>query len=107
MSDNGLKPCPFCGGEAEIERYGTQRQSCIIVCDDCGCRLEVNETFSCGDSWNNRPELKAQLQKARAEGIREAAKFVREHAQEAGLPTEAAFGIGAMLGYADQLEKEE
>lgn len=50
-----LKPCPFCGGPASFERLGTPRQSCIVVCDDCGCRLEsgdVGERSS--TSWNRR-----------------------------------------------------
>lgn len=49
-----LKPCPFCGGEAEFERLGTNRQSCIVCCTNCGARLESNETFSSGESWNTR-----------------------------------------------------
>jgi len=49
-----LKPCPFCGGEAEFEREGTSRQSCIVSCTECGCRLESNETHDSGDSWNTR-----------------------------------------------------
>ncbi len=48
-----LKPCPFCGGEAEVEREGTSRQSCIIDCANCGCRLESNE-IGAGDAWNRR-----------------------------------------------------
>jgi Lar family restriction alleviation protein len=48
-----LKPCPFCGGEAEVEREGTSRQSCIIACADCGCRLESNERGA-GEEWNRR-----------------------------------------------------
>ncbi len=51
-----LKPCPFCGGEAEVEREGTSRQSCIIDCADCGCRLESNE-IGAGDAWNRRSPI--------------------------------------------------
>jgi Lar family restriction alleviation protein len=50
-----LDPCPFCGGEASFERLGTNRQSCIINCENCGCRLETNETGEwCGEQWNRR-----------------------------------------------------
>ena len=38
-----LKPCPFCGGEAELLRNGTARQSRIVQCTDCGCRLESGD----------------------------------------------------------------
>lgn len=48
-----LKPCPFCGGAAVVEREGTPRQSCIVLCEDCGCRLESNENGA-GHDWNQR-----------------------------------------------------
>lgn len=49
-----LLPCPFCGHEAEIERYGDIRQSTIYSCTCCGCRLETNETYDHGSQWNVR-----------------------------------------------------
>lgn len=48
-----LKPCPFCGGEAEVERFGTARRSCIINCSQCHCSLESNENGA-GYHWNQR-----------------------------------------------------
>lgn len=51
-----LKPCPFCGSEANITRIGNQHQSCIIECGNCGCKLENGETEEqCGKKWNTRP----------------------------------------------------
>lgn len=50
-----LEPCPFCGGNAEFERLGTNTQSCIVFCEMCGARLESNEAGEyCGDQWNRR-----------------------------------------------------
>ena len=49
-----LKACPFCGGEAEIERVGTARMSTIYCCTECSCRLETGETFNHGALWNRR-----------------------------------------------------
>jgi len=54
VADNELKPCPFCGGEAEIVQYGTPRYSTIIECQECGCKLENGETFNHGNAWNRR-----------------------------------------------------
>jgi Lar family restriction alleviation protein len=52
----GLKPCPFCGGEPYFERLGDPRQSCILVCGNCGCRHESSdEGVENGTSWNDRP----------------------------------------------------
>lgn len=55
-----LKPCPFCGGEGEFERYGNSRQSCIVACTNCGCRLETNESeWNSGSDWNRREDRRA------------------------------------------------
>lgn len=56
---SALKPCPFCGSKAEIERLGTPRQSTIYSCDECGCRLETGEEWAHGTLWNARaaPDL--------------------------------------------------
>ena len=49
-----LAPCPFCGGVATFIRKGTVRQSCIVECMNCGCRLETGEVCNCGFAWNTR-----------------------------------------------------
>lgn len=50
-----LKPCPFCGYEAEVERMGTNKVSMIITCSFCGCSLETGETYLYERmSWNRR-----------------------------------------------------
>jgi hypothetical protein len=56
-----LKPCPFCGGEAEFDRKGTSRVSCIVKCTDCGCTLETGETWASGQSWNTRTQSQCDL----------------------------------------------
>lgn len=42
MIDFGLKPCPLCGGEAELARLtqSSEHQSGVIKCTDCGLTLE-------------------------------------------------------------------
>lgn len=49
-----LLPCPFCGGEAEIERHGCTKFLTVYRCQDCGCSLETSETFNHGREWNAR-----------------------------------------------------
>ena len=67
-----LKPCPFCGcKDIEIERVGTSRASCIVVCTECGCKLESNETGA-GMLWNTRAES------AELATLREQVKVLRE-----------------------------
>lgn len=53
-----LKPCPFCGSEAEIEREGSRRHSCIVACTDCGARHEgPDEGERSGAAWNRRAAI--------------------------------------------------
>ena len=50
-----LLPCPFCGHEANFEREGTGRHSCIVSCGWCGARHESSdEGEQSGSSWNQR-----------------------------------------------------
>lgn len=58
-----LKPCPFCGGEAEIERLGNARQSTIYSCTECGCSLETGEEWSHGRRWNDRAQTTSPAEK--------------------------------------------
>lgn len=70
-----LLPCPFCGGEAEIERIGNSRQSSIINCTDCSCTLESNENpEATGTDWNTRAESQ-ELTRLRKENERLKLKF--------------------------------
>ena len=71
-----LLPCPFCGGEAEVEQKGTTRQSHIISCTDCHCSLETNETFGAGALWNKRQPQTDALKMAREAAIEECALLV-------------------------------
>lgn len=46
MSDNvnyNLKPCPFCGGEAELKRYVGIGLVCqaYVECQGCHCRTDM------------------------------------------------------------------
>ena len=62
-TSDDLRPCPFCGGEAVIERGEISSGSTITfgdlaVCDACGAAAESSE------KWNTRPiedELRARL----------------------------------------------
>ena len=42
---NALLPCPFCGSPAKIERAGTMRRSNIVICTNCGARLESGDVL--------------------------------------------------------------
>ena len=61
MTDTVLKPCPFCGGTAEIKRRGTARMSMLIGCVDCHAEVESGDV--CGLTavenykWNMRKPL--------------------------------------------------
>lgn len=52
-----LLPCPFCGSEAEITRYGTSRYSTVYNCTNCSCMLETGEEWDHGRQWNQRHKI--------------------------------------------------
>jgi hypothetical protein len=55
-----LLPCPFCGHEAEILRFGDRSKSTQYNCTMCGCFLETGEEWNHGATWNRRaPDLAA------------------------------------------------
>lgn len=51
-----LKPCPFCGGHAEISQRGDRSKSTIYNCMDCACILETGEAINHGSRWNTRAQ---------------------------------------------------
>lgn len=65
MSEEELKPCPFCGGVAKL--YGSSKITGtgfkhyqIVVClnDDCGCRTGFCETVADAiEKWNTRKPI--------------------------------------------------
>lgn len=100
-----LLPCPFCGHETpEFERMGNRRQSCIVICGNCGARHESGDEGSRnGSSWNQRSEpgqdgLRATLETALAriedmladddgQAFKEARKFLESARSLTASPT--------------------
>lgn len=75
-----LKPCPFCGGQAEIERKGTAWQSMQIACN-CGCRMESGDVFGLtnSDKWAwNRRSIDCELDATRAQFRRACEKLAAQ-----------------------------
>ena len=56
-----LLPCPFCGGEAEIQRKGSHRASMIVTCTNCGCKVESGDVYGLTTpermEWNRRSKI--------------------------------------------------
>lgn len=77
-----LLPCPFCGNpEPYFERMGTPRQSCIVVCGNCGARHESgDENEHSGRSWNERaaPSAPRDAVSQFACGVDAAARLVEQ-----------------------------
>ena len=61
---------------------GTPRQSCIVICGNCGCRQESSdEGTDCGRSWNDRaaPAPPQGMADGRAVALRNALWVLTEH----------------------------
>lgn len=60
-----LKPCPFCGGEADVHYFAHDDSECTVMCSNPNCRSSVSAR-SCGSMttaynrarklWNRRAE---------------------------------------------------
>ena len=64
MGETELKPCPFCGHEANIYYRGTRNGIVFYVqCDVCMAQTRVfrayNEDTESDDFWDQLPVLKA------------------------------------------------
>ncbi|MDP8772003.1 Lar family restriction alleviation protein [Serratia marcescens] len=66
MPANELKPCPFCGGHAEMQRIGneyTKKRSIVVKCTGCRIQLTNSAIMHYGfdflhqktvEAWNRR-----------------------------------------------------
>lgn len=63
MDEIKLKPCPFCGGKAEIRRVGDYKNYFVCLCSKCGktpisyseASLTLQEVIK---KWNKRVQDK-------------------------------------------------
>jgi hypothetical protein len=87
-----LKPCPFCGGEAEHHDVNCiECAACGASIDNHGCMVPRLKTV---DSWNTRTptpreqELEATLaeEREKAKGLVEVLRAVRCRLQEQHIP---------------------
>ncbi len=52
MAEKELKPCPFCGGRAQMNYDGARK---LILCSECLIRTESYDTYEkARDIWNRR-----------------------------------------------------
>ena len=54
-----LKPCPFCGGKAELVDYGISGEYKVVWCFECGARTrmfyaEIFRGRKAIEEWNRR-----------------------------------------------------
>lgn len=57
-----LKPCPFCGGEAELVFFGGAY--CAISCQTCNCRtdaMDFDDAVRAFETWNRRAERTCRM----------------------------------------------
>lgn len=54
--DFGLKPCPLCGGEAEVARLtqSSEELTAVIKCTECGMTLEWETEIKVGVSRSGK-----------------------------------------------------
>jgi len=56
LNDIELKPCPFCGGEADMdyEPCGLRSVDWIVFCNNCLAKMTSTEKEDAIKQWNRR-----------------------------------------------------
>lgn len=66
-----LKPCPFCGGEAELRDDGEAGYPYYVQCVECGGMtdgyLHADRPFGAIDAWNARAERTCRIENTNGE----------------------------------------
>ena len=67
-----LKPCPFCGGEADVHYFAHDDSECTVMCSNPNCKASVSAR-SCGSMttaynrarklWNRRAERTCHVER--------------------------------------------
>lgn len=61
MSDIKLKPCPFCGGEAHLDKAYSYFRDIVIYCEKCDCVFTPDDCNAITDevirAWNTRKPM--------------------------------------------------
>lgn len=60
MTDIDLKPCPFCGGEADISHDHTVEENHAYGCRRCGIWFDTFNSDEAFDAWNARTATKGE-----------------------------------------------
>ena len=57
-----LKPCPFCGGKAEIEKIGFPYDEFSISCNECPAMMEdlFEDKIKLIEAWNKRDNCREE-----------------------------------------------
>lgn len=56
MSDQVLRPCPFCGGEAAMMTFGQKGQAGTVACSACNAKISNVCVAVAVEAWNRRVE---------------------------------------------------
>lgn len=77
-----LKPCPFCGGEAELREWDWPYVRFQCRCSKCKCqaRARMADRQSAITAWNTRAETPENA--ALRENLAEGAAFLRRYREE-------------------------
>ena len=82
MSAPELKPCPFCGGEADIDHDHTVEENHAYGCRICSVWFDTFNADDAISAWNRRADLCDPTQDERVKALVDALRKVIEEYDE-------------------------
>ena len=66
MSETELKPCPFCGGEAEYCKGDWIGKEYWVKCTKCSCKTSLSNNYKKPiEEWNTRKPMERIIERLR------------------------------------------
>lgn len=79
MDDNGLLPCPFCGGEGHCEKKGNSVAHYVVLCNGCRTKMIGTQQDDAIAAWNRRTTTPTLSPQSVASDVMEAWQTVMEY----------------------------
>lgn len=111
-----LKPCPFCGGEAEVKKHNNRfTEWWQVFCTNChitqcGSDYEYEYEYEAAAAWNTRKPMESvvtELEKEYSVSYQEVGRCIRERSPEIHIESAYLKGISKSIEIVRNVAEEE